>query len=641
MIDILEYKRILIKYGFLHEVYIKVLDLIDTTIDIEPKEKYEELYLIYFSLISDGNICMSLDKDILKDKWGNKIDDTSIMNLNKKDFEKKELDLLKEESFDVIDNYLECLKSSQSLNNPNGFFMIDEDYLYMKKYYYSRLGIIESIKRLFPKTNKPCTIEFDYKDIVKENFELSAGQEKALKSGISKNLVITGGPGTGKTTSILFLLIALLKKDIGRNIYLTAPSGKAAQRMKESILGGLNVLKDSFIIDNPTIINKIKELNGQTIHTLLNMDYSGKFRFNKNNMFEENSIFVIDEASMIDITIFNALLESIPTGALVYIMGDKNQLPSVEVGAVFECLLECVKDRALIELDESKRFEKASEIYNLAYNINNGLELKNINFLDLDSFYVRDNDKVLNGKKVYPIYYYSDKKDNIFSESSFNKAIIEWNKKFYKSLLDKSKDVETNDVLALKEVFDISEEAKILCAENEGIRGVNGINILIRKYNNDNKSIHTYRPGEILMINTNNKSLDLYNGDSGVIVTFKNDKTLYLMLKKTSNIISQDMYVKDRIFKLNEFVFYPLRFLQQDAISLAYAITIHKSQGSDYKNILVILPENKNHPLVNRQIVYTAITRTKGSTYIISNIDTLNKAKDNKLTRDTNIEIED
>ena len=125
MIDILEYKRILIKYGFLHEVYIKVLDLIDTTIDIEPKEKYEELYLIYFSLISDGNICMSLDKDILKDKWGNKIDDTSIMNLNKKDFEKKELDLLKEESFDVIDNYLECLKSSQSLNNPNGFFMID------------------------------------------------------------------------------------------------------------------------------------------------------------------------------------------------------------------------------------------------------------------------------------------------------------------------------------------------------------------------------------------------------------------------------------------------------------------------------------------------------------------------------------
>ena len=109
------------------------------------------------------------------------------------------------------------------------------------------------------------------------------------------------------------------------------------------------------------------------------------------------------------------------------------------------------------------------------------------------------------------------------------------------------------------------------------------------------------------------------------------------MVKKASNIVKNEGKVDDKIFKLGDFTFYPLRLITQNEIDMSYAITIHKSQGSDYKNILVILPNSKGHPLLNRQIIYTAITRTKGNTYILSNLDRLNEAKDTVIIRDTNI----
>jgi len=133
------------------------------------------------------------------------------------------------------------------------------------------------------------------------------------------------------------------------------------------------------------------------------------------------------------------------------------------------------------------------------------------------------------------------------------------------------------------------------------------------------------------------KLLDLYNGDSGVLVTFKDDDTLYFMVRKQTNLIEQEGKKEDEIFKLGDFSFYPLRLITLTEIDLAYAITIHKSQGSDYENILVVLPTAKGHPLLNRQIIYTAITRTKGNTYILSNQERLIESKDTVIVRDTNI----
>ena len=109
------------------------------------------------------------------------------------------------------------------------------------------------------------------------------------------------------------------------------------------------------------------------------------------------------------------------------------------------------------------------------------------------------------------------------------------------------------------------------------------------------------------------------------------------MVKKATKLIKNDGKQEDKIFKLGDFMFYPLRMITKSEIDLSYAITIHKSQGSDYKNILVILPKQKGHPLLNRQIIYTAITRTKGNTYILSNFERIEEAKNRLILRDTNI----
>ena len=107
------------------------------------------------------------------------------------------------------------------------------------------------------------------------------------------------------------------------------------------------------------------------------------------------------------------------------------------------------------------------------------------------------------------------------------------------------------------------------------------------------------------------------------------------MLKKSTNLCLDNKKIDNKIFKVGDYLFYPIRLISSDDIEPAFAITIHKSQGSDYQNILVILPKSKGHPLLNRQIVYTAITRTKGSTYILSNQENLECARDTVLKRNT------
>ena len=137
----------------------------------------------------------------------------------------------------------------------------------------------------------------------------------------------------------------------------------------------------------------------------------------------------------------------------------------------------------------------------------------------------------------------------------------------------------------------------------------------------------------------------------GIVVKFKEDSMFYLMLNKDSKFVLPEGKRDSKIFikeakiieddkeKTYKYVFYPLYMISRAEMDLAFAISIHKSQGSDYNNILVILPKEKGHPLLNRQIVYTAITRTKGDTYILSNIDRLNESKDTVIERDTNIDI--
>lgn len=636
----LDLYNLYLKYNLISPIYGLLLQFLDKEIEKNvEKEDALKIFLIYFSLVCDGNVCISLTEELAYQKIKFKLDSNRIVFLEKDDFDEKEYDLMFEESLKTVQwlKNKDFQKICNEIIGENKLFNIDENWLYARKYNVARKNIISCLDKLF-KNNDYCK-KFNYQKCleINNNFKLSDEQEKAVIDGYNKNLIITGGPGTGKTTSILFLLINLLE-DKDYPIYLIAPSGKAANRMKESIINGLNLISTDYKLAHPEIIRKIESLESSTIHRLLGIDYiDGGYKYNKNKRFNADSIFIIDEASMIDICLFSSLLSAINSNSRVFIMGDKNQLPSVESGAVFAELLkkDSLKNN-VIELKKSKRFKEGSTIYNLAEAVNDGkaLPINDDEWNDYKQF------KIIEDDGTYPIHYYLDYSNNIKDRDIIDFIINIWASYFFKNLQKNCTDILENDYQALDKLFKYSEISKILCAENDGNRGVKYINKIIKKSCVDeskNTSLYGFYPGQIMMVNTNNKSLDLANGDSGVLVSFKDDPTIYFMCQKSSLLVSKEGKQKDKIFKLGAYTFYPLRLIPTGQIDLAYAISIHKSQGSDHKNILVILPKKKGHPLLNRQIIYTAITRTKGSTYILSNIDRLNEGKDNVIIRDTNI----
>ena len=644
--DYASFRDLLLKFELLEKIDIYLLSMVEEEIkDRDDKDTLLVFFSVLFSLIDDGNACVSLEKDTLLNKWHRKVDGKEVLHKEAEQDNHECFDEIRAMDQEII-NALEIINNDplEELIGINSYFFKENGYLYVKKYYDAKESIIKSIERLFK--NNVRSIEYkEYLDNKKG--KLTDGQIAAIKKGLQNNVVITGGPGTGKTTSVLFLLLNLLNEDKDQFVYLLAPSGKASSRMKESVINGLKIVDETKV--SKEVLDKIGNLQESTIHRLLHIDpNTSMFTRNKNYQFSENSIFVIDEASMIDICLFASLLEAIPDKAKVFILGDYNQLPSVDNGAVFADLVDMprLKDNGFVSwLTEFVRFDKNSEVFKLASEINDeSTPLSEKDWKDYKDFELLEpTDDILNKK---PVLFYKNPDDSKKDREVVSFMVRKWGESFYQGLQDKCTNVDEND---LPDIYEYVNKAKILCAVNEGSRGTKTINHFLRKNFIDNTKLTTingYYPGELIMINKNNAMLDLYNGDSGILVTFKKDDTLYFMIEKKSEIASPGPKKDDQIFALqikdNEskertFIFYPLRMIAREEFELAYAISIHKSQGSDFENIFIILPTMEGHPLLTRQIVYTAITRSKGIAYILSNQDRLAEAKKNFDKRDTNI----
>lgn len=614
--------------------------------ELEPSLS-REVQIFFFLLLGlqdDGNIQFHLDAEKFYAKWEAKwnalleLYDTDVIEFEAGTFHQAEefRPIIQKAIQEILANRFETIIEWREQNvvspeeSTTKLFVAclcnDQLNLYITRYFDSKCIIEDKVRRIFLGGTKPdfaqiqeCITKIasihkkDLKFARAKNpegrFLVNEEQAEAILRGQNENLIITGGPGTGKTTVVLYILWCLLENHpeyMDYDIRLAAPSGKAADRMRESLIGGLADIEADARATNPDIFEKLSGLESSTLHRLLMYSPNdGSFRYNQKHQFNEKSIFVVDEASMIDISLFAAFLQAVPEGARVFVLGDPYQLPSVEAGAVLGEILhpKNSKRNFIVKLVISNRFTDDSEIGALAKSVQKLMippmvEGQCVKFVE-SGFQTRK------AEEENIIHLVSEWVEDLIEISAMAKNIL-------------------SNETAQQRIWSAMLKKRILTAERRGVRGVEELNrIACRKILKSSKghveSDGTYFAGEPLILTRNQSLYKLYNGDMGIVV-FQEGRP-YLMLKKDS------------------FVFYPLSVLPADALEPAFAITIHKSQGSEYDNVLMFLPTKIGHPLLTNQILYTGITRAKKMVSIVATAEAFAAACTTVTERDTGIEL--
>ena len=670
----------------------------------------QKFLTLCLSLLDDGNTRVPLDASQFTDMWARKWNGLVTLRISTAEEDIDESNFASVADFahiirdgiqDILTNDFSAIMESRETDTTSiedalscPFVLAKREsgaHLYFTKHFDAKCIIEQSAKILFKNGNTPTDDEIEnckqkIANICKpfsngKPFLIKKRQAEAIIRGQTENLVITGGPGTGKTTVVLYILWNLLESHsemLDWNIYLAAPSGKAADRMRESLIDGLARIRDEKKTGtNERIFRKLNELESSTIHRLLRFSKNkGGFSFNREEQFPKNSIFVIDEASMIDIEMFAALLEAIPEGARIFILGDPFQLPSVDSGAVLGEILKVNESGSnfSVKLNESNRFDDRSNIGKLAGEIKTVAETKdNTKFVPhkFTTSGAVSNDSTRNPDTASDNAATTQFKDHVFykqletdstplskkeEDKRIENFIAEWSRDFAQlpALAEnihpertgtEASDTDHSETARRNEIWQLSLTKRILCAERRGLRGIENIN---KKVCSKIKSLWRaqkkkqgetiqwddsgYFPGQLLIITKNQEMFKLYNGDTGIVVFEGN--TPCLMLKKAP-LQNSELTGKTR----DDFVFYPLSILPEDSLTTAFAITIHKSQGSEYKHVTMFLPTKIGHPLLTNQILYTGITRAKESVTIIANDDTFKAAVTTVSERNTGISL--
>jgi exodeoxyribonuclease V alpha subunit len=514
--------------------------------------------------------------------------------------------------FPELNNWCKHLRETAVVGTPGEYkplILDDHSRLYLFRYWQYQEKLADSIRRRIQDTDGNNDIGHLKKEL-RRFFPVIVAEEinwqsVAAFTALRKQFcVISGGPGTGKT-SIIATILALLLKIAGSKrcrIALLAPTGKAAVKLQEAIRN----MKANLVCPNG-IKDEIPE-EASTIHRMLgSIPGSPYFRHNADNTLSVD-VVVIDEASMVDLALMSKLFQALPSHARIILLGDKDQLASVEAGAVLGDICDTgtehnfspgfceyckeitgqtihtrqkrapepvIRD-CIVQLEKNYRFGSDSGIGAVSHAVNIG-----------------DGDRAL---KLMKSGVYGDIAWKTLAHSNDLPPLM-------KDIIIQG----YGDYLKAREpfeAFEIFEGFRILSALREGPFGVVALNALAEQILREEGLIKPYMrwyAGRPVLITRNDYTLQLFNGDMGIV----------LPDSSVNNELRAFFSATDGTLKK----FHPFRLPEHETV---YAMTVHKSQGSEFDNVLLLLPDIES-PVLTRELIYTGITRSKKSVDIWGN----------------------
>ncbi len=661
------------------------------------KELFTKAHMFWLMTLSlkleDGDICVKIDENSLKCLIFDKI----CSNLYENDEFSAELVKELEQKIQafvqrvVTSSKEELLKVknpivSDDLNDKAPLFVYapntEQERIYFRSFYVYEHCASSFVKEKSHSKTEYCQSEIDYlKNALSilfddSNAKVNWQKVAAASSYLSDFSVICGGPGTGKTTTVLKLLMLLLAKDPDehKQILLCAPTGKAATRMVESIEGqlqkGSDFLKtfkllcdDNHVQESQKLLDMIPK-TATTVHKCIKViPHKEKPVYNESNPLPCD-ILVVDEVSMISLSLFAKLIKAIGPNTKVILLGDKDQLFSVEPGTVFSDLCSVLNQKNPISkaklkllseitsysedsllqknglgynisenvsmLVESHRFKSTSKLGLLATRVN---QITEDNKNEVDSWYKDENlitenksDKELFDKDAEVCSIFINDKSRVGLRSMSSRISIESQKflsakdEFLSYLSELNFIVKNEDVAKI--AFDRLNHYRILCANRNGPLGTVEIN---KKVNSDvqtflKKSKLNFRydpedfyPGKVILITKNDSFLNVDNGDVGFVAFSTEDDKAENRLKvffppKDGSLKQDKLYGSIRVIS-------PERLGDYES---GFAMTIHKSQGSEYSYVCMVLCATYN-PVLTKELIYTGLTRAKSKDISVGN----------------------
>ena len=446
--------------------------------------------------------------------------------------------------------------------------------------------------------------------------------------------IITGGPGTGKTFTVAQLVMALQQKQSEgdkskANLALAAPTGKAAQRMQESIQ---NAIQQAGV--------SIQLPEAKTIHRLLGIGQGGRPRYNNKNPLSED-IVIIDEASMLGVELANHLVSAIKANARLILLGDASQLAAVDAGAVLAdlCRISALQD-VHQSLVASQRFKEDSGIGKLAKLINqaDGSSTSTQNMIAVWQLLQEDDalkfyhltSNIDNTKEYTNSEKTTDNIKNSLSNYKFYDKLSRSYLPYFNQTKILSAKIKRAKSMPVKESFDdfgklmvLLNQFRVLTAGHHGRCGDHYINNYLSEQHKTRLKLPLSKSpwyhGRPVMVLQNNYELGLFNGDIGICLQAEKGRLQVFFENKTQGT--------------------NINMLSDEMIAAAYAMTIHKSQGSEFDHVAIAF-DDSNGRLLSQELIYTAVTRAKKQVSIFSTASAFTRALSTPTERQTGLSLQ-